>query len=388
MPVRRTGVIYLQKDRFQFYLPQFASVLEFRFVPEMVRDGDVFNSELIENVVKLFVTNSKIPPSDLIIVLADNISFLKDITPPAPQPQPKTPGQPLQTVKTDMAKEELDEEVKRFITHVPFETVISKSIPIKNGVRVFATNQELFDVVKKAFEKLGFMIEGVFPGVFYGNNLSAKPVMDAPTANFFLSRVNLVRQYNLLEQKIFVPESKSAKEEEQEPVVFDEDPSAVSKKRMPLLLGVFGLLIVVLVVVIAMNFNQFQPHKPVPHPTPAAVAAVAGPVATTAPSIAPSIIAVSPDPTEAKKLTVQIINASDSPKSSQSLREALEDFGFKNVRVQAQTLGVSGAVVTFSSVPSPAIRNVVLDEVRKVTSEVKVQEKKDVTTDITIILGK
>src|SRR5262249_19781925 len=81
----KTAVVYILKDKFQFYTPSFGRVIEFRFVPEIVRDLDIINNELLENLIKVFVTNSKISPGNLIFVLAENAYFTKDFVPPAPQ---------------------------------------------------------------------------------------------------------------------------------------------------------------------------------------------------------------------------------------------------------------------------------------------------------------
>lgn len=92
----KTGVIYLLKDRFQFYSPFLRQVVELKFTPQMVSDLDVLNAELLEEQIKVFVTNGKIPPSSLIIVLADNAYFVKDFA-LSPNPvQPQKPSQPPQ----------------------------------------------------------------------------------------------------------------------------------------------------------------------------------------------------------------------------------------------------------------------------------------------------
>ena len=51
----RTGVIYLQKDKFDFYTLQIGKVIECRFVPKIIRDLKMVNPKLLENLIKLFI---------------------------------------------------------------------------------------------------------------------------------------------------------------------------------------------------------------------------------------------------------------------------------------------------------------------------------------------
>src|ERR1700733_4896336 len=81
----KTGVIYLMKDKFQFFSPYDGKIFEFRFTPEIIRDLDVISTEILENLIKAFVINSKISPSNLVVVLAENAYFSKDFVMPADQ---------------------------------------------------------------------------------------------------------------------------------------------------------------------------------------------------------------------------------------------------------------------------------------------------------------
>src|SRR6266566_8313049 len=84
MATRTTGAIYLFRDKFQIFIPGMRQVLEFRFVPEIVRDLDVVNRDMFINLVKVFVANAKLPPSNLVIAIADNAAIIKDFISPPP----------------------------------------------------------------------------------------------------------------------------------------------------------------------------------------------------------------------------------------------------------------------------------------------------------------
>lgn len=244
----KTGVIYLQRDRFQIYSPLLPSVLEFRFVPEMIRDLDIVNEELLEGVTKIFIAQNKIPAGNLVMFLADNIAFVKDFkkADPSPTDAKEEEGSSVDTAKNAL----LEKQVKEYIEVAPFEEVASKRFVINNGVRVFTTNKDLYMSIKKAFEKEGFKIDMVIPGLLLGNNISAQPTLTPQIADFVLQHVNTLKQNNLLSEDII---SEVIKEEPQEEnnnyEVKEEKPKPKDKKRLLLLIGVFALLLVILAVV-------------------------------------------------------------------------------------------------------------------------------------------
>ena len=382
----KTGVIYLQKDKFQMYSPFLASIVEFRFMPEVIRDLDVVNVELLGNLIRVFITNGKISPSNLVIVLADNAYFVKDFVYPAPVAQKGT------VAPQKITHEDLQKQADVFVEHVPYDNVVSITIPLKNGIRVCAVNQDLFKSLKLAFDALGFPIDAVLPGVVFGDNLSAQPVMSAAMANIIVTRVNALKQYNLLSQTTYQPASQR-KSENVENVTIEaeeelpEQNKKPDKKRLFILIGVFVLLIIVLIIVAVQNLT---PTKPQPLPAQAVPAAPvvkeASTINTNAP---PAAVATSIPTAQPQNIAIQIMNASGSETLGQSLRTQLTKYAFKSVTVQSQpSVSSSTTVISFSPVVGQNVRTAVLDEVKKVKSEVTVQETQSSASDITIILSK
>ncbi len=171
--VVKTSIIYLQRDKFQLFSPYLGRILEFRFVPEIVRDLDIINEALLDNLVKVFVTNGKIAPSNLIFVLADTAYFTKDIL---------LSGQDQKVSNTSnavaVANEVLQKQADEFIEHVPFDNVVSKTLPLKNGIKVCATNKDFYEAFVIAFEHLGFTTESVIPGLVLGGRLFPHPIKE------------------------------------------------------------------------------------------------------------------------------------------------------------------------------------------------------------------
>lgn len=379
--VVKTGIIYLQKDKFQIFSPNLGSIVEFRFVPEIVRDLDIINSTLLENLIKVFVTNGKIAPSNLVFVLADNAYFIKDIF--ATSPEQKTPKT---TNSLAVANEVLQKQADEFIEHVPFDNVVSKTLPLKNGIKVCATNKDFYEAFVIAFEHLGFTTESVIPGLVLGNGLSARPVLDQGIVNLIVQRANTYKQYDLLHQQVFQPPAKLETEDTDEVELDRQQTKKPDKKRLVALTGIFGSLLFVLVIVYVQSQAPVTPPQqpaqasnPPPTILPPINQVVVSP--TTAPVVSPSDL-------QTQALTVQIVNAASTSVAAKNLSERLSQYTFKNILLQTQSpVGSAATIVSFSPNVTQPVRNLILDEVKKVKSNITVQEKGTATTDITIVLG-
>jgi hypothetical protein len=376
----KTGVIYLQKDKFQVYSPYLPNILEFRFVPELIQDFDLVNKELLENLLKVFIVNNKIPASSLIIVIADNASFIQDFIAPAPQPQ-----QPTTTPPPTLA--DLQEQANQYLEQVPFEFVAGKTFPLANGVRAYATNQDIYENLRTVLEKLGFIISIVIPGFVFGQEVSNKPVMDGAAVSIILQKISTVQEYNLIKdvsRNIPVETSETAVSEESGK---SEAPGAkeqfLDKKNRLKILVIGGSFLLIFGITGAILFSQFAnpPYKPPPKPKTTQVAPVAAntPVPTQATAVTPTITI--------KDLTVQITNALPTTTKADSVKAGLDPLGFKSVAILPQTGGSSENLLLFSPTVSPQIRTTVTDSVKKVLGEITVQEKADATFDIGVVVA-
>lgn len=378
----KTGIIYLQRDKFQVYSPYLPSVLEFRFVPELIRDFDLVNKELFENLLKVFLGNNKVPPSSMVIIVADGASFMKDFVSPPPPPPSSNPQQPqIQTPPPTL--EDLQNQAKEYLEHIPYESVASKIFPLATGVRAYATNQEIYDVLKIILEKHGFIVSIVLPGFIFGPNLSNRPSLDGPSISEILQKLSAVQGYNLLRETIATsaPESTLKEEPEEKESSVPEEASASEKpenKKVILAVAISAIAFIVLVTGIII-YSQFQerPYKPPPAPRPTAVAP------TTIPQVS--------QPAENQSvadLTVQITGSASQASASAALRSALTPLGFKSIVPQVQAgLGSAQDLLIFSQRVSASVRTTVSDIVKQTLPDVVVQERADSAADIVVILG-
>jgi hypothetical protein len=252
------GIIFLHKDKFDFFERGLTKIIEFRFVSEIVRDLEVVNAELLENLIKLFVTGNQAVPSEVAIVVADNASFVKDFS------NPQVPSQPgpgnlqasqLQKAPADNS-ESMESEINDFIENVPFESVSFKKFPTATGMKVIAVNKDLYEAVKVSFEKTGFKVSGVYPGLIFGGGVGSKISLDIVTFNQILQQVETLREHNfLIEEKVkqTAPPVENGNGENQNYTVPEQDtkaPAKTDKKRLFIMLSVFAVLIAILVYLI------------------------------------------------------------------------------------------------------------------------------------------
>jgi hypothetical protein len=386
----KPGIIYLQKDKFQLFSPFLRQIVEFRFVPEIVRDSDIINKELLESLVKVFVENTKIPPGNLTIVLADNTYFVKDFL--LPTPPPVKPGQPAPP-QPQMTMETISVMSMDFVEHVPYENVVSLTFPLKNGLKVCAVNKDFYDTVSSSFEKLGFVIDAVYPGLVFGGNLTTKPVLDAQLVNTVFQKAGSIKQYDLLQQKVFSPDIKKDKDAESVddpgPEV-PQDPKKTDKKRLFLMVGLLAVLLIILAIVAVQSMAPVPPPKHAAtvqsNPLPADIVSLAPTEVTAAP---PVEVTIAPAKLQTQSLSLEIVSSTNDDPNSKTLHDALSKYTFKNLTVQTQsTTNSSSTLVTFSNNVTQDVKNAVLAEVRNVKSDVVVQEKQSSDYDITVLLAK
>lgn len=176
---KQPALLYLDKNGFYFYEPGLQGVISLAFLETSVKDMDVINGASLMNQIKGFIEQYRIIPSLITIVLSPNITFEKEIV-----------GLPL---------EEQEEQIKKFIDTIPFESTLTKNYPIDKGVKVIGCNEDMFQELKISFEKSGFTIENVVPYQLLGNNQQLIKNLITENAIQFLRHVGGLRQASMLQ---------------------------------------------------------------------------------------------------------------------------------------------------------------------------------------------
>lgn len=247
------GVIFLHKDKFDIYLPNLPKILEFRFVPEIIRDLEIINKDLLTNLITLFISNNHLTATNVVMVLADSACFIKDFNTPQVK---ETNNQMINKIGKNAEiidqKQNQENLINDFVENVPFEKVSTKRFQTGAGTKVVAVNKDFFEAIRHPFEKAGFIISEVFPGIVFGNMITSKPNLDIIAVNTILSQLNAHRNDNILiEDKL--PQSSIQPQEVEESADFiipEQDttiPAKTNKKRLIIMLLVFAVLLIILV---------------------------------------------------------------------------------------------------------------------------------------------
>lgn len=220
---RITGVIYLERNNFVYFDMSVGGAITYQYPAEVISDLEVLSEDLlIEQVGQLLQTNN-ITPTQAVIFLSPSLLFEKKL----PLPNQAAENQ---------------ETAEKFIETVPFEAVSSTKFSLPDGVQVIAANENFYSSIKTAFEKQGFQILSVFPADVFQEDLSVG--IQIELAGRLLGKIENMKQYNLLEQKeVILPEKKTP----------SLTPEKKSKNRLYILGGVFGGLVLVLIVMLLLQ---------------------------------------------------------------------------------------------------------------------------------------
>lgn len=219
MAKEESQVLYLEKDRLFFYDGE--RILKVDFPPEVVKDLDVINEESLIALITQFVDKSKITPSGFITVLSESTLFS------------------VESTEKDLAKLEL--QFQDFVGLVPFDQVLAKKYQSANGVRMVATNQQLIDIICDLLESRGFVKDGVVPAFIFGD-IGVKKGFDVDTAKIILQNKAVSRGATMVVPTAFPIGTTTKIETPQE-----------KSKLLPILLGVLGLGLVVLILILFLR---------------------------------------------------------------------------------------------------------------------------------------
>ena len=367
----QTGIIYIQRDKLQVYSPMLPTVAEFRFIPEIIRDLEVLNKEQFLELLKTFIITTKISPGECIIIIGDNASFIKDF----PLPQTAT-HQPNLT-----KRDEVQEQAQKFIDHVPFEEVGGTIFPLPQGMRAYATNKELYEIVQEAFTTQRFVISRVAPGFILGDHFSAQPTLDGAIIAAVTVQSELIKQYNLLQvsKKTFqeAPPSLSQNSADLPPDTYIEMPTSKPDKKRLLLLGsVFGVLVLILILMIVLNSMHVFGQLPVSF-----FAKQTSPVA----QIETGVLGV-----ESKVIepAIQIITITSTKEKGAQLQQLLEEVGIKHVQQETHPAAATAkSMLILSSAISEDLQKQILIATQKFVPGILVSFRAEHPFAATVVLA-
>ena len=205
---------------------------------DLTSDLEVVDREKFIKYIEQFLQANTVPVGSVTFLLAPEQLFEQDLS---------------------VAQKDIDILAQKFIDTVPFETIASKRISVGGKLRLVTANQDIIDVLKKAFEKKGFIVVAFVPYTII--QATVPELVQSIEPNIIFSKLDSFRQYNLIVDII-------------RPTTFEKKTGLKGRRDM-ILLGVFGVLMAVLLILV-MSTYVFAPKPkivlpPGPIPTRALV---------------------------------------------------------------------------------------------------------------------
>ncbi len=245
---KKQGVLYIEGNSLFFYPGENNQMVQFAYPQDSVGDLEILNPQKFSEALLLFFQSQKIPPSEILFVFSPTMLFEKE-----------------------SAVDDKREIVQAFLDYVPFDEVLSRSFPMNKKIRTFAINGDFYHILRQIIEKCTCVSAGV---VAYTSLVESTPELsqkvDLP---LILAKFDTFKQFSL--------EQITQQQEVSTTTVTNTKPS---NKRVFLLLGVFGILVIFLIGMIF--FTNQTTQSPAVNTAPRSLP----PAISTIPSVIPTVI--------------------------------------------------------------------------------------------------
>ena len=337
---KNPALLYLGRFQADYLADGATQSIRFPFKADVVRDLEVINTAALSEQIKAWVAQYKIIPADLTILLADDLLFSKVITVPDPKSR--------------------EDAINTFIDAVPFEETAVVQVPFQGSVAVSVANKSYYDAFKKAFEALGFSIVLVLPAFLLNKEINLAKSQDTASFNLALKKADTYRQYSLLSQIQHPPVALAGDKEKGEPK---------KNMRLFLLLGLFGLLILILIGVFVMTQNQATPEV----------------TNSSQSGVSSQEIAISPIEEVEMIDTIKVVYRPQTTSPINSVISALQNVGVTNIASESGVISTtSAAIIFFAPAVSEDTRGVLVREIQKVIPSLIVGEDSSASEEATL----
>src|SRR5260221_5414491 len=242
---KQQAIFYIEGNRAFFYPGPTGEMLQFPFPIDVVSDLEVLSRQKLLALIQAFFQTQNIAGYEILIVFATTTVFEKDFE----------------------QNETSQSAIQQFLDFIPFDEILTKTYTSDKTTKVVAINKQLYDVFKDVCESVKCHVAGV---IAYSSLISLAPDLaqnvDIP---LILTKFDQSKQFSI----ILTAHSQNI------PTSQQPQSAPESNKRTFLLLGVFGVLVVILIGVVVSSLVLPQ-HPPIT--TTVRIAPVASGVSPTA----------------------------------------------------------------------------------------------------------
>lgn len=337
-------IFYLDRQKLIIAGTKLASPVTLEFPANIVYDIDISDPESFDLLLARFFEQSKIPSSDILMVISPEVYYEKNIA-----------------LSTDPAQRQ--SQIDQFLEAVPFKNLTIKDYSIANQPKLIAINKNFYEPIIRFIKRNGYNVSAILP-FFILENFQLK------LTDYLPKEVkDIYQKYKILE-----PFSLFSTQDIDKMVATIGHHPKEDNSRALILLIVFCFLFVVLLFFIFIRPMIFKP-------APVKIAP-AIPVAKTT-QILPSPTA---DFIATDVLRIKITNGSGVSNQAADIKQALITVGFKQITTSSSSvISAANSQITFSPRVSPYSRQKIKEAVEKLTGVTVVTESIEITdTDVLI----
>ncbi|MDO8609917.1 MAG: hypothetical protein Q7R95_05175 [bacterium] len=340
---KRKAILWLIHQGFYLLVENQTQMLSFAFTTESVRYLDVINELKLQEQIQQFIQQNKLDYLRIYMVIGSDALLEKN----------------LQSV-TEPTK---SDEEKQFLDLVPFENIYSKTWLKDKSIKIIAFNADIYKNIETVLRKNNGNILSVIPYFLTGQNTPSLITMQD-----LLKKNEIFKQENMINNNVF-------KDNLDGNIDISNKPNK-PKSQLPLLLGVFGILIVVITVLIISQTQS--PSK------------IASQTIKASSNISPTIYLNqnSSASTSAKlrdQIKIKIMNGSGIKTLPNDIIVQLKELGFKQIEAtESGQISATNNLIIFKPDIDTKIRTEVLNQLGKILSNINSQNNASIDSDIII----
>lgn len=216
-------------DRFAIYMYGGGAqgIITVQIPDTIVFDFEVLSKDSLYSLVKQWVKQYGLIGSQIVFVFSETVYFEKIfLTSDVPQ---------------------METQILKFFDMVPYESIWSKVYPVKNGKRAIAFNKTFFDGIHQGFLLQGLPVKSIIPAFALGQ-YEKEHTLSSPLAVYITEHLDQLSKFNVLDSFEYSAPTAGTSSEVM-------NASTVKKSNLPLLLSVFGFLLLALGGVIYLQYR-------------------------------------------------------------------------------------------------------------------------------------
>lgn len=214
--VRQKSILYVDKSTISLYLKSGQKPLVLSLEPDVVKDMEIVSQEKFIQSLAFWMDSNKIPSCDVVLVLSENVYF----------------EYAAQSLAGDGSA---DKEIETFLDAVPLSQIVSRVLIDDASKRAVALGRDYYDLLLEFLEKRYIRVLALLPA-----SLLKISSPDELKVDHLLKNLDDYRKFNFLSdfERRFAPESFIARNTPRD------------TKNLKIMLGAFGLLLLILAAVI------------------------------------------------------------------------------------------------------------------------------------------